>query len=62
MIRLIKPYIEFNEVNNEFKEIFQSGIFTRGKYSAQLPLGLMNILVVSIHFLLPLLRQLYQCV
>ncbi len=38
MIRLIKPYIEFNEVNNEFKEIFQSGIFTRGKYSAQLPL------------------------
>ena len=32
MIRLIKPYIEFEDVEQEFREIFESGIFTRGKY------------------------------
>lgn len=31
-IRLIKPYIGFNEVEAEFREIFQSGMFTRGKH------------------------------
>lgn len=37
MIRLIKPYISFNEVKDEFEEIFESGIFTKGKYSLELP-------------------------
>jgi dTDP-4-amino-4,6-dideoxygalactose transaminase len=37
MIRLIKPYIEFSDVEDEFREIFESGIFTRGKYSEALP-------------------------
>lgn len=37
MIRLIKPYIEFDEIKDDFKEIFDSGILTRGKYSAALP-------------------------
>ena len=32
MERLIKPYIAFNEVEAELKEIFESGIFTKGKY------------------------------
>ncbi len=32
MIKLIKPYIAFNEVETEFREIFESGWFTRGKY------------------------------
>ena len=32
MIRLIKSYIEFEDVEKEFREIFESGIFTRGKY------------------------------
>lgn len=32
MIKLIKPYISFNEVENEFKDIFESGWFTKGKY------------------------------
>lgn len=32
MIRLIKPYINYNEVEQEFKEIFQSGWFTKGQY------------------------------
>jgi dTDP-4-amino-4,6-dideoxygalactose transaminase len=32
MIRLIKPYIAFEDVEAEFREIFDSGIFTRGKY------------------------------
>lgn len=37
MIKLIKPYIEFNEVEKEFKEIFESGMFTKGKYSVAFP-------------------------
>ncbi len=31
-VRLIKPYISFQEVNKKFTDIFQSGIFTKGKY------------------------------
>jgi len=31
MIKLIKPYISYEEVENEFKEIFESGWFTKGK-------------------------------
>ena len=31
-IRLIKPYITFEEVESEFRNIFKSGIFTRGQY------------------------------
>ncbi|MGI6152727.1 MAG: DegT/DnrJ/EryC1/StrS family aminotransferase [Christensenellaceae bacterium] len=37
MIRLIKPYISFEDVEQEFREIFDSGILTRGRYSAELP-------------------------
>ncbi|MEG1393801.1 MAG: DegT/DnrJ/EryC1/StrS family aminotransferase [Christensenellaceae bacterium] len=37
MIKLIKPYIEFNEIEKEFKQIFESGIFTRGEYSKLFP-------------------------
>jgi dTDP-4-amino-4,6-dideoxygalactose transaminase len=32
MIKLIKPYISFEEVEVEFREVFESGWFTRGKY------------------------------
>ena len=32
MIKLIKPYISFDEVKNEFEDIFESGWFTKGKY------------------------------
>jgi len=32
MIRLIKPYISFAEVEEDFKEIFDSGILTKGKH------------------------------
>ncbi len=35
MIKLIKPYISFSDVENEFREIFESGMFTRGKYTGQ---------------------------
>ena len=31
MIRLIKPYISFQEIESAFKEIFDSGILTKGK-------------------------------
>lgn len=32
MIKLIKPYISFDEVKDEFKEVFDSGWFTKGKF------------------------------
>ena len=32
MIQLIKPYISFDEVKDEFQDIFESGWFTKGKY------------------------------
>jgi len=35
MIKLIKPYISFDEVENEFKDIFESGWFTKGKFVEQ---------------------------
>jgi len=30
-IRLVKPYITFDEVESEFRDVFESGIFTRGQ-------------------------------
>jgi dTDP-4-amino-4,6-dideoxygalactose transaminase len=35
-IRLVKPYISFSEVENSFKEVFETGIFTKGVYVKQL--------------------------
>lgn len=35
MIKLIKPYISFDEVKKEFEDIFESGWFTKGKYVEQ---------------------------
>lgn len=35
MIKLIKPYISFSEVEAEFKDIFESGWFTKGKFVDQ---------------------------
>lgn len=32
MIKLIKPYISFDEVEKDFREIFESGWFTKGKF------------------------------
>ncbi|MCG3171067.1 MAG: GDP-perosamine synthase [Pseudomonadales bacterium] len=31
-IRLIRPYISFDEVETDFRNVFESGIFTRGPY------------------------------
>jgi perosamine synthetase len=31
-VRLMKPYIDFNEVEAEFREVFESGMFTRGRH------------------------------
>lgn len=31
-IRLMKPYISFEEVEAEFRDVFDTGIFTRGRY------------------------------
>lgn len=35
MIKLIKPYIAFSEVEADFKDIFESGWFTKGKFVDQ---------------------------
>ena len=40
MIKLIKPYINFDEVKDEFEEIFESGWFTKGKYVEQFREGI----------------------
>ena len=37
MIRLIKPYISFEEVSQDIKDILDSGFLTRGHYSQVLP-------------------------
>jgi len=31
-VRLAKPYITFDEVKDDFREVFESGIFTRGRH------------------------------
>jgi len=31
--RIIKPYISFSDVEKDLKEVFKTGIFTRGKYA-----------------------------
>ncbi|WP_263833674.1 DegT/DnrJ/EryC1/StrS family aminotransferase [Sulfurospirillum oryzae] len=35
MIKLIKPYISYDEVQDNFREIFESGWFTKGKFVEQ---------------------------
>lgn len=35
MIKLIQPYISFDEVREDFEEIFDSGWLTKGKYIQQ---------------------------
>ncbi len=35
MIKLIKPYISFNEVQEDFKDIFDSGWFSKGRFVEQ---------------------------
>lgn len=37
MIKLIKPYISFDEISSELKEVFDSGILTKGPYSKLFP-------------------------
>lgn len=37
MIKLIKPYISFEEVSDQLQEIFDSGILTKGPYSKLFP-------------------------
>ena len=42
MIRLVKPYISFDEVEAEFREIFESGWYSRGKHVAAFADGIRN--------------------
>ena len=36
MIRLIKPYIKYEDVEKDFKHVFETGMFTRGEYVSKL--------------------------
>ena len=35
MLRLIKPYIRYRDVRRQFREVFRTGMFTKGKYVDQ---------------------------
>ena len=37
MIRLIKPYLELEDIDEELRGVFDSGIFTKGTYSKAFP-------------------------
>lgn len=37
MVRLIKPYLSFEDVEEEFRQIFESGMFTKGPFTKQFP-------------------------
>lgn len=36
MIKIIEPYFNYNDVKNDFKTIFSSGVFTKGDYNINL--------------------------
>jgi dTDP-4-amino-4,6-dideoxygalactose transaminase len=40
MIRLIKPYIQFDEIEHDFREVFESGWFTKGPWVDRFRLAL----------------------
>ena len=42
MIRIIKPYLKYRNVNRKFKKIFKTGLFTKGKYVDQFQNDLCN--------------------
>ena len=51
MIRIIKPYLKYRNVNRKFKEIFKTGFFTKGKYVNQFQNDLCNYLECKYAFL-----------
>jgi dTDP-4-amino-4,6-dideoxygalactose transaminase len=36
MIKIIEPYFSFDDIEADFKKIFSSGVFTKGKYNIEL--------------------------
>ena len=51
MIRLIKPYLEYKSVEKKFREIFESGYFTKGEYVQQFQNDLKDYLECKYTFL-----------
>jgi len=47
MIRLIKPFTEYSEVESDFKEIFKSGWFSKGNYNKKFVKDLSSYLDVK---------------
>lgn len=42
MVRIIKPYLKYRNVNRKFKKIFKTGFFTKGEYVDQFQNNLCN--------------------
>ncbi|MGI6216187.1 MAG: DegT/DnrJ/EryC1/StrS family aminotransferase [Coriobacteriales bacterium] len=51
MIRLIKPYITFGEVEDQIREVFDSGMLTKGYWSKEFPRRVAEYLGASHAFL-----------
>jgi dTDP-4-amino-4,6-dideoxygalactose transaminase len=51
-IRLMRPYISFKEIKKDFSKIFESGIFTRGKFLENFRNDIKNFLKVKNVFLM----------
>ena len=53
-IKLIKPYISFDEVADDLKEIFDSGQLTKGRHVDKFVAGLKDYTAAEYAFLLDL--------
>tara|TARA_R100001163_G_C5068486_1_gene208900 strand:- start:8523 stop:9614 length:1092 start_codon:yes stop_codon:yes gene_type:complete len=51
MIRIIKPYLKYKNVNRKFRKIFKTGFFTKGEYVDQFQNDLCNYLECEHAFL-----------
>ena len=51
MVRIIKPYLKYRNVNKKFKKIFKTGFFTKGEYVNQFQNDLCNYLECKYAFL-----------
>ena len=51
MVRIIKPYLKYKNVNKKFKKIFKTGFFTKGEYVDQFQNDLSNYIECKYSFL-----------
>ena len=51
MIRIIKPYLKYRNINRKFRKIFKTGFFTKGEYVEQFQNDLKNYIECDYSFL-----------